>query len=97
MKDLGGIFIHASDDELQEIWIACSREGFTQDSKGVLQLLMLAVREEFEDDEPEDATPDPIKAMADHLAANPQAAAALKAMGGKLFGAVMEKFKKPGV
>ncbi len=96
MKDLGGIFIHASDDELQEIWIACSREGFTQDSNGVLQLLMLAVREEFEDDEPEDAAPDPIKAVADHLAANPQAAAALKAMGGKLFGAVMEKFKKTG-
>ena len=95
MKDLRGVFVHADEDQLNAIWMACAREGFTQDSAGVLALLMLAVNPP-EDEEDEALRPDPISAIADHLAANPEAAAALRNAGAKLFGAVMGKFKKPG-
>ncbi len=98
MKSLNGIFIHATEEQLSDIWAAVAREGFTQDSAGVLELLMLAVDPPEDDEEAEEVqAPDPVRAVMDHLAANPEQAAALKAAAANVFGAVMGKFKKPGV
>lgn len=93
MNSVNGIFVQASDDQLTTIWTACALHGFTQDAKGILALLMLAAEPE-EDDEDEEDAPDPIRSIIDHLAQNPQQAEALKQASVRLFGSVLNKFKK---
>ena len=90
MNSVNGIFVQASDQQLQTIWNACALNGFPLDATGILKLLMLAAEPE---DEEKDEPPDPIHLLADHFAKNPQQAEALKQAGAKLFGNIMGKFK----
>lgn len=94
MKSLNGIFINANDETLNKIWTACALHGFTQDSDGVLKLLMLVVEGEEDEDEEEIPKPDPMKAIFEHIAANPDQARILKETGAKLFQSFMKGIKK---
>lgn len=94
MKSVDGIFVQANEEQLAEIWEACAAHGFTLDSKGILDLLMLAVQGEDdvdEEDEVEEA-PDSLSGILNHFAQNPEHAEALKNAGAKLF---QKLFTKP--
>jgi hypothetical protein len=92
MKSIEGVFIQANEEQMAAIWNAVALHGFSHDSKGVLDLLMLATEP---DDEPEDEPPDTMQIIADHLAQNPAQAEALRQAGSRLFSSVLNRFKKP--
>ena len=92
---MDGIFIQASEEELAEIWEACAAQGFTMDSKGILALLLLAVRDEGEEDEEEEEVViDPVDRVLNHFTQNPEHAAALKDAGAKWFRSLFTKPKQ---
>lgn len=95
MKSINGIFIPANDDQLSKIWETCAANNLPLDSSGVLSLLMAFI-EESESDEEGDEEPipeklDPIAAVMNHFAANPEQAEALKQAGAKLFKNIFNK------
>lgn len=92
MNSVNGIFVQASDEQLATIWNACALHGFPLDASGILSLLMLAT--EVDEDEEEEEAPDPMQRLVDHFVQNPAQADALKQAGARLFGSVMNKFKK---
>jgi hypothetical protein len=92
VNNVNGIFVQASEEQLAEIWEACAAHGFPLDSKGILELIMLAIHGDEDDDEPEEIAPDPVSTILNHFANNPQQAAALKDAGAKLF---QKLFQKP--
>ncbi len=85
MKSVGGIFIQASDDQLAAIWEAVAAHGFPSDSSGILSLLMLAVEGEDDEEDNEEVAPNPLDAVLNHFAGNPEQAEALRSAGAKLF------------
>ncbi len=96
MKEVNGIFIQASDEELSRIWTAVSAHGFNPDSGGVLKLLMLAVDAPEEDEIEEEEVP-VVERLADFVISNPDKVAdALRNGKATLFNFMAALQKKKG-
>lgn len=93
-KTIEGIFLRPDNEQLARIWLAVADEGFTQDSDGVLKLLMLIVDQE-DDEEEEEELPEPnAQKIYEYIKTHPEEIARVKDIGAAALKTIFSSFKK---
>ena len=95
MKSVNGLFIQPTEDQIARIWTAVAARGFTQDSAGVLALLMEAVDAPKEEELEEEPVPN-FERTAAYLMEHPEQVAKAIDAGKAAFGALLGRLKKRG-